>query len=73
MVSDRQARIAEIEEQIDILDAEGLRFLLDGFLGNNRLPVELVEATLDVVALIPKDRLQVSSGSSSPGSNGSDG
>ena len=33
MVSDRQARIAEIEEQIDMLDAEALRFLLDGFLG----------------------------------------
>ena len=52
MVSDRQARIAEIEEQIDMLDAEALRFLLDGFLGNNTLPVELVKATLDVVALI---------------------
>jgi hypothetical protein len=52
MVSDRQARIAEIEEQIDMLDAEARRFLLDGFLGNNTLPVELVEATLDVVALI---------------------
>jgi hypothetical protein len=40
MFGDMQARIAEIEEQIDMLDGEGLRFLLDVFLGNTTLSVE---------------------------------
>ena len=35
-----------------MLDAEALRFLLDGFFGSNMLPVELVEASFDVVARI---------------------
>jgi len=59
MQQDHAARLAAIQERVEMLDAEELRFLLNGFMGNNSISTEAMEATLDLLALIPKDKLSL--------------